>query len=164
MRSPSPRVVQVTVADEADLARLAGSVAALLPPRAFVALHGDLGAGKTTFVKAVAAALGIDPTEVVSPTFGLIHEHVGPHGLLVHGDMYRLSAPADLAETGWHDAVSGAACVFLEWPKRVAAALPDERIDVTITIDGPTARTFEFVGHGAIAARVVDALGGTDAR
>ncbi|NBU41272.1 MAG: tRNA (adenosine(37)-N6)-threonylcarbamoyltransferase complex ATPase subunit type 1 TsaE, partial [Planctomycetia bacterium] len=59
MRSPAPRVVQVTVADEADLARLAGAVAALLPPRAFVALHGDLGAGKTTFVKAVAAALGI---------------------------------------------------------------------------------------------------------
>ena len=54
--------------------------------------------------------------------------------------------------------------MFLEWPERVAAALPDERIDVTITIDGPTARTFAFVGHGAIAARVVDALGGTDAR
>ena len=68
----------VAVPDEAALAPLARRLVAALPPRALVTLVGDLGAGKTTFVKAVAAAMGIDPTEVVSPTFGLIHVHDVP--------------------------------------------------------------------------------------
>lgn len=158
MAPPLSRVAVVTIADERALAGLADTLAAHLPPRCFVALRGDLGAGKTTFVKAVAAALGIDPEEVVSPTFGLIHEHVGPRGRLVHGDMYRLADPMDLEETGWGDAVAAAAAVFLEWPDRIGGALPAERIDIVIAIEGPTARTFTLTGHGETAAAVVNAL------
>jgi tRNA threonylcarbamoyl adenosine modification protein YjeE len=150
------------VPDEAALPRLAAALAAALPARAFIALRGDLGAGKTTFVKAVAAASGIDPTDVVSPTFGLIHVHEGPQTRLVHADMYRLPDAADLHETGWDDAIAAACHAFVEWPERIAAALPADRLDVSITIDGPTSRTFSFTAtgpaHEPVVARLRDSL------
>jgi tRNA threonylcarbamoyladenosine biosynthesis protein TsaE len=158
MASIPPRSVRVAIADEHALPALAAALATALPEGSFVALRGDLGAGKTTFVKAVAAAAGIDPTEVVSPTFGLIHEHVGPRGHLVHADMYRLTCPDELAETGWDDAIDRATWVFLEWPERIGPALPAHRLDVTIEIDGPTARTFTLTAHGPAATAVVSAL------
>ena len=149
----------IRVADERALGRLVARLAAALGPRAVVALSGDLGAGKTTFVKAVAAAVGIDAAEVTSPTFGLIHVHalpaaVGRAARIVHADLYRLAHPGELAETGWDDAIAGDAWVFVEWPERIAAALPAERINVTIGIESPTARLLTFTGHGAAAAIV----------
>jgi len=142
----------VHVTDEEALGRLAARVAAALPQRAFIALEGDLGAGKTTFVKHVATASGIDAADVVSPTFGLIHVHEGPHGRLVHADFYRLSSGAELRETGWEDIVTGVAgrgChVFVEWPERIASALPAERLDLTIAIDSETGRTLTFTARG----------------
>ena len=148
----------IDVCDEAALAPLARALLAALPPGGFVALSGELGAGKTTFVKAFAAATGIDPAEVVSPTFGLIHVHTGPLGRLVHADLYRIAGTADLPEIGWDDAVAGADWTFAEWPERIAAVLPDDRLDVTIAIVGPTARRFTFTSHGERHARVADRL------
>ena len=92
------------VPDEAGLAPLATRLVATLPRPAFLAISGDLGAGKTTFVKSVAAACGLDPADVISPTFGLIHVFELPSrpGLprrLIHADLYRLGGVADLAET-----------------------------------------------------------------
>jgi len=143
----------VHVSDEAALGRLAARIAAALPRRAFVALEGDLGAGKTTFVKHVAAASGIDPVDVVSPTFGLIHAHEGPHGRLVHADFYRLSSAAELRETGWEDALTGEpgrSChAFVEWPGRIPTDLPPERLDLAIAIDSETGRTLTFQARGA---------------
>ena len=151
-------MLTVAVPDEAALAPLARRLAAAMPARAFIALEGDLGAGKTTFVKLVAAALGIDPTEVVSPTFGLIHVHDVPtahdqHALempvrLVHADLYRLSGAGDLAEIGWEDATAGRCWVFVEWPSRATDALPADRLDITISIDSETGRTFRFTPRG----------------
>ena len=154
MDEPTPRSASggeaaVAVADEAALAPLARRLVSVLPRPAFVALHGDLGAGKTTFVKALAAASGIDPTEVISPTFGLVHEHAGPAGGLLHADMYRLTGPDALPETGWDDAVARATWVLVEWPERIADALPADRLDVTIVIDSPTARSIRFASRGA---------------
>ena len=148
----------VTAPDEAALTPLARRLVEGLPPRAFVALEGDLGAGKTTFVKAVAAAMGIDPTDVVSPTFGLIHVHDLPAAhdqptpaapeRLVHADLYRLAGSGDLAEIGWEDATAGRCWVFVEWPSRATDALPADRLDITISIDSETGRTFRFTQRG----------------
>jgi len=156
-----PPTLTVAVPDEAALAPLARRLVAGLPPRAFVAIEGDLGAGKTTFVKAVAAAVGIDPTDVVSPTFGLIHVHAVPAAhdkaapempeRLVHADLYRLTGPGDLAEIGWEDATAGRCWVFIEWPSRAPKALPADRLDIAISIDSETGRTFRFMPRGAFA-------------
>ena len=158
----------VAIADEAALVAFAKRFVAVLPPRAFVALSGDLGAGKTTFVKHVAAAEGIDPAEVVSPTFGLIHEYALPGRSLgaigeplpriVHADMYRLTGVDDLAETGWHDAILGPCRVFVEWPERITDALPGDRLDLSIAIVSPERRMLTLTGHGASHATIVEAL------
>lgn len=138
----------VPIADEATLAPFAAGLVAALPRPAFVALYGDLGAGKTTLVKAFAAAVGIDPAEVVSPTFGLVHEHASPQGLLLHADLYRVVGPDDLHELGWHDALARATWAFVEWPERIAAALPADRLDLSITIATPTSRVLRLTAHG----------------
>lgn len=154
--------VVVHVADETALARLAAAMAEALPPRAFVALDGDLGAGKTTLVKAIAACAGIDATDVVSPTFGLIHLHEGPRGRLVHADFYRLAATDELRETGWEDAIAGEpgrGCqVFVEWPGRIAGLVPAERLDIAITIDSETGRTLAFSSPAPAYAPLMRAL------
>jgi len=152
------RALTVAVPDEAALAPLARRLAAAMPARAFVALEGDLGAGKTPFVTAMAAAMGIDPADVVSPTFGLIHVHDVPATRdrpsqetperLIHADLYRLTGTGDLAEIGWEDATAGRCWVFVEWPQRASDALPADRLDIAISIDSETARTFHFAPRG----------------
>jgi tRNA threonylcarbamoyl adenosine modification protein YjeE len=148
----------VHVDDETALRAFAARLVKALPPRAFVALEGELGAGKTTLVKGIAAAAGIPPDEVVSPTFGLIHEHAAPGVRLVHADLYRLADVAELRETGWEDAVAKPGWVCVEWPSRVATALPADRLDIGITIDSPTARTLHIASRGPAHAPVVAAL------
>jgi tRNA threonylcarbamoyl adenosine modification protein YjeE len=157
----TPETAAVAVDSEAALAAVAGRLAAALPPRAFVALTGELGAGKTTFVKAMAAAAGLDPAGIVSPTFGLIHVHDIPGTAdrrLVHADLYRLSDAADLGEIGWEDAIAGLGWVFVEWPQRIAPALPRERLDIAIGIDGEQSRTLTFTGRGPAYAAAIAAV------
>jgi len=165
----APRQCNVRIADEAALADVAAALVATLPGDAFVTLDGDLGAGKTTFVKAIAAAAGIDPAEVVSPTFGLIHVHAAPApagGLplrLVHADMYRLTDASELHELGWDDAVrrrdGGRTWAFVEWPGRIARALPDDRLDIVIGIDSETARTLSFASRSPAYDAIITKLG-----
>lgn len=152
------RTAVVHVAHETALAPLARRLAAALPRPAFIALHGDLGAGKTTFVKAVAAAAGIDPAEVVSPTFGLLHEHAGKTASILHADMYRLPDADALWEIGWHDALSRADWAFVEWPERIGAALPADRLDVSIAIESLSGRIFTFASRSPQYDAVVDAV------
>lgn len=164
----TPDAVAFDVPDESGLAPIAAAFAAALPEQAVVALHGDLGAGKTTFVKAVAAAAGIDPREVISPTFGLIHEHRGTRAgrsvRLVHADLYRLAGLDELREIGWDDAIAArpdvAVWAFVEWPERIGGALPDDRLDVTLGIVSETARTLVFSStgpvHGGVLGRLRD--------
>ena len=152
-----------------ELAVVAAAVARTLPARGFVALAGDLGAGKTAFVQAVARAAGLAEGEVVSPTFGLIHVHPlpppHPAGRLVHADFYRLTGIDELHEIGWDDATAGDGWVFVEWPGRIAAALPHDRLDVTIEVDSPTARRISVASRGprheAVVAGMISACDST---
>ena len=168
MPSTEPSVpqppIRVKIADLAGLDRFAGRLVACLPSTAVVTLEGDLGAGKTTLVKAIAAAAGIDPVEVTSPTFGLIHLHQARNGglQLVHADMYRLGDADELRELGWEEllepAGGGRNWVFVEWPQRIAAALPDRRLAIDISITGETARQLTITGYGAEYATILSVL------
>jgi tRNA threonylcarbamoyl adenosine modification protein YjeE len=161
----------LSIADEADLAQFAARLAAGLPAHAFVALHGDLGAGKTTLVKAVAAAAGINPADVVSPTFGLIHLYDAPAARppihIVHADLYRLTVLDDLREIGWDDATAARpnarVWTFVEWPERITDALPADRLDINIAITSETGRRLTIASHGAAHAAIVAALRHHDA-
>ena len=113
---------------------LARRFAAELKPGDVVCLEGDLGAGKTTFVQGLAAALGL-PGRVTSPTFCLVQEHGPVDGrMLVHMDLYRLSSEDDVLAIGWEDYLSRGAVMAVEWPERAGSLVPSDARHVSFTI------------------------------
>src|SRR5690606_25794477 len=115
---------------EEDTATLAQGLAALSKPGTVIVLDGDLGAGKTHFSKAFAAAAGV--TEVVnSPTFVLIREYEAALWPLYHMDVYRLSVE-EADELGIEDYFYGNGVVLIEWGKRIQELLPERRLDIYI--------------------------------
>jgi len=93
-----------------------------------IALSGELGAGKTTLVRGIAAALGIDPARVSSPTFVLLHEYEGGRLTLAHADAYRLASAGEFEALGLDDLLAdGRVVLVVEWPERVIDALPTDR-------------------------------------
>jgi tRNA threonylcarbamoyladenosine biosynthesis protein TsaE len=98
-----------------------------------IALVGDLGAGKTEFVKGLAAGLG-SPAVVTSPTFTLIHEYRGGRLPLYHMDFYRLSSEDELDEIGFDDYLSQPGICAVEWANRFRERIPDAAIWVTLSI------------------------------
>ena len=105
----------------------------LLPAPKLVILRGDLGMGKTTLVRGMAAALGADSAEVTSPTFTLVHEYRGRKTRLVHLDLYRLEEEREIEGIGlWEMAEAADALVLVEWGDRFASVM--ERADAEIEI------------------------------
>jgi tRNA threonylcarbamoyladenosine biosynthesis protein TsaE len=95
------------------------------PTGRVVLLSGELGSGKTQFVKGLAAALGLDPAEVTSPTFALVQAHAFPGGTLWHVDLYRLPVGPGAAEAiALTELVEQPGIVAMEWPERLGPALP----------------------------------------
>jgi len=146
----------VTLPNEQAMAGFMTDIACALEPGDLVTLSGDLGAGKTTFARALIRYLaGDDTIEVPSPSFTLLQTYELPRFTLVHADLYRLSGAAELAELGFDDQPEGAV-VLLEWPDRAAGLLPPDRFDVAFTLApalGAEGRTVRLTGYGAFAAR-----------
>lgn len=104
--------------------------ASLVAP-AFVTLHGDLGAGKTTLAQAICDGLGVRDA-VTSPTYALVHEYAAPQGRVHHLDLYRLRDAGQLAQLGWDEILASAGVVLVEWPERAAGAFPPHRRELTL--------------------------------
>ena len=104
---------------------------ASLQPGDVVLLYGDLGAGKTAFVRGLAAGLGIDPDEVTSPTFTIVQEYRGPRLTLQHVDLYRLS-PVEVADLGVEDLAAADTVIAVEWAERLPATPARSRVDVRL--------------------------------
>lgn len=128
-----------------DTARLAVRLAPLLKAGDVVALEGDLGAGKTTFCRAVISALLGMETEVPSPTYTLVQTYDGPDFPIYHFDLYRLEDPAELDELGWEETVDGLA--LIEWPDKAGPRLPAWRLEISLKISGED-RIAHLVPHG----------------
>jgi tRNA threonylcarbamoyladenosine biosynthesis protein TsaE len=127
-------VPEFVTTSEEETARLAGRVATELSPGDVLLLSGNLGAGKTAFVRGLAAGLGVDPDEVSSPTFTLIQEYRGGPVPLYHVDLYRLG-PAEVPDLGL-EALAADGVLAIEWADR----LPDA--------DGAAVRVvLEQTGH-----------------
>ena len=122
---------RVTYSEE-ETAIFAGEFASELKAGDVLLLSGTLGAGKTAFVRGLAAGLGIDPEEVSSPTFTLVHEYRGGRLTLYHADLYRLEKAAT-DELGLEEMGVARSVLAIEWPDRLTHALPGAR-DVTIDI------------------------------
>ncbi|HEY0284895.1 MAG TPA: tRNA (adenosine(37)-N6)-threonylcarbamoyltransferase complex ATPase subunit type 1 TsaE [Vicinamibacterales bacterium] len=126
-----------TTHSEQDTFALGKTIAATLRPGTFVLLHGDLGAGKTAFVRGVAAGLGANADDVSSPTFVLIQHYKG-RTPLVHVDLYRLDTGAAIDDLGLEELVVGAV-VAIEWAERLPRPL-EESVTVRIADLGNDSR------------------------
>ncbi len=130
MTTLSDDVVISSSPDETvECARL---LAASLDGPCVIALHGDLGAGKTCFVRGLALALGIETT-ITSPTFTLINEYTGPRPLY-HVDLYRVSSDDDLTTIGMEELLETEGVIAIEWAERGTALLPPDTIHVELRV------------------------------
>jgi tRNA threonylcarbamoyladenosine biosynthesis protein TsaE len=145
-------------ADERATGQLGAQLAAVLEPGIVVALIGNLGAGKTRLVRAVAEAAGVDRREINSPTFVLVHEYEG-RWPIYHFDTYRLHDASEFVDLGAEEYFHSAGVCFVEWADRVARVLPADHLRIEITTTGDTSREFRITAFGPRAARVVERLG-----
>lgn len=112
-----------------------------------IALYGPLGAGKTAFVRGIAEGLGASPTAISSPTFVVIHEYQGRLPL-AHVDLYRIRTPRDLESTGLIEYFSGQTVTAIEWADKGLAALPQDRIEITLNYRAARSRTIQLSATG----------------
>jgi tRNA threonylcarbamoyladenosine biosynthesis protein TsaE len=128
----------------------------LCGPGTLIALVGDLGAGKTRFVKGLAAGTGVaDASKVTSPTFTLMNLY-GGRTRLAHFDLYRLEG-VDLPSLGFYDVLSDGA-VVVEWADRAGEALPADQLRISFEVTGESARRLMFQAGGPKSRGIADAL------
>jgi len=138
-----PQIERVSESEEATIA-LGAALGRQLVAGDVVALHGELGTGKTRFVRGLALGLGINPNAVSSPTFVLVNIYESTSGIrLAHVDGYRLQDEDSLDLLGWDRIDDGSAVIAVEWAERLPASFGRRRVDVWLahTQDDPNRRT-----------------------
>ncbi len=116
----------------------------LLPPK-LVLLRGDLGAGKTTLVKGIAAAFeAASEDDVTSPTFTLVHEYRGPRANLYHIDLYRIDTPRELETLGLDDLRSENSILLIEWGEKFPRLLREREVEIALEREGENVRRIKI--------------------
>lgn len=125
--------------------QIAAELAATLRGGECIALEGDLGAGKTQFVRGLVKGLGGNPHQVSSPTFVLLNVYEDTRLKVFHLDAYRIRSAEDFEAIGFAELLEQGGVVVVEWAEKVRELLPNsQRIDVRITITGPRSRRIEI--------------------
>jgi tRNA threonylcarbamoyladenosine biosynthesis protein TsaE len=128
---------------------LAARLGQRLAPGDVMALHGELGSGKTEFVHGLAQGLGVPPeVPVASPSFTLAHEYLGGRLPLIHLDLYRLEELPPELLPDLEEYLYGGRVVAVEWAERLAPLLPEDHLEVRFAMTGESQRTLTFTGHG----------------
>lgn len=132
-------MTEITIPSLDKIADAARDFVAHIGDRRVFAFHGGMGAGKTTFIKAVCEELGVSDA-VTSPTFAIVNEYASAHGPIYHFDFYRINRIAEVMDLGFDDyAYSGHICL-MEWPELVEDLLPEDTVDVHIEVRDDGAR------------------------
>ena len=100
--------------------------------RRVFAFYGSMGAGKTTFIKAICEQLGVEDV-ITSPTFAIVNEYEGKEGALYHFDFYRIKRLEEVYDMGYEDYFYSGSLCFIEWPELIEELLPDDAVRVTIS-------------------------------
>jgi tRNA threonylcarbamoyladenosine biosynthesis protein TsaE len=129
---------------EAELIAAAERLGRALPAGSVVYLEGELGAGKTTAVRALARGLGVDET-TSSPTYALVHRYAGRRGPVFHLDCFRLRSPAEAADLDWEGLVAEGDVLLVEWPEQAAGWVPPATHRMRLAhVTDPDRRAVEF--------------------
>ncbi|MBA3813597.1 MAG: tRNA (adenosine(37)-N6)-threonylcarbamoyltransferase complex ATPase subunit type 1 TsaE [Alphaproteobacteria bacterium] len=121
-----------TTYSEEETALVAQDIAGFLKPRDVILLKGELGAGKSTFARALIQALCAEHTEVPSPTFTLVQTYETPNFVVWHFDLYRLNHQQEIYELGIEEAYASGVCL-IEWPERLGTALPKAYLEIELS-------------------------------
>lgn len=137
---------RITVNSLPELPEAAREFIQTMGDRTVVALHGDMGAGKTTFINALCRELGVETDPTTSPTFALVNEYRSDTTaeLIYHFDLYRLESLDEAIDMGVEDYLDCGALCLIEWPDIVDPMLPDDTIDLTITVNPDNSRTLTW--------------------
>lgn len=132
----------------ADLPAVAKELIKVMGLKRVCILQGDMGAGKTTLVKAIGSILAVEDT-MSSPTFSIVNEyHTATSGPIFHFDFYRIRSEADAYEVGTEEYFYSGAYCFVEWAEKIPSLLPDSYAQVNLNSEDDTHRTIEILLHG----------------
>jgi tRNA threonylcarbamoyladenosine biosynthesis protein TsaE len=126
-----------------ELERVAEEILSSMGERRVVLLRGGMGAGKTTLVSRIAAQLGAEDT-VTSPTFALVNQYEGREGTIYHFDFYRINRVEEVFDLGYEEYFYSGELCFVEWPEMVEGLLPEDAMEVRITVGDDDKRIFEI--------------------
>ena len=136
------KTIHITSQDE--LPEVAEAVIRALWRRTVVAFRGGMGAGKTTLIREIVAALGSEDT-VTSPTFAIVNQYKAPgNRRIYHFDFYRIDDLREAYDFGYEEYFYSGDLCLVEWPEKIEPLLPEHTMNVRITVDSETARTFEI--------------------
>ena len=153
-------MIKIITKTPQELAYLGGRMAQLLQPGDFLALDGDLGAGKTLFTQGLAQGLEV-AEEISSPTFTIIHEYESGGLPLYHMDVYRIKHPEEMYDLGYEEYFYGNGITVVEWAQLIAELLPEEYLGIEIAI-APEGRELRFSPYGAHYEHILEELTGCD--
>jgi tRNA threonylcarbamoyladenosine biosynthesis protein TsaE len=126
-----------------ELERVAEEILSSIGERRVVLLRGGMGAGKTTLVSRIASKLGAEDT-VTSPTFALVNQYEGREGTIYHFDFYRINRVEEVFDLGYEEYFYSGELCFVEWPEMVEGLLPEDAMEVRITVGDDDKRIFEI--------------------
>jgi tRNA threonylcarbamoyladenosine biosynthesis protein TsaE len=136
--------MKLSLSSLADLPRVAGEFLTLTKGKKQFALYGNMGVGKTTFIKELCRQLGVIQV-VTSPTFALINEyHTSDHQIVYHFDLYRINKTEELFDLGYEDYLYSSNYCFIEWPEKAENMLPDHIQTVYLSEMPDGSRVIEF--------------------
>ncbi len=147
--------IQLTTQSVAETVAVGRAIASVVAAGDVIALHGELGAGKTQLIRGLAGGLGVDERVVCSPTFVVMQEYAtSPNAPpLLHIDAYRIDALADLDSTGWTAELADQCISAIEWAERIAGELPADRLEICLRHAGQERREIALFAFGGWAER-----------
>lgn len=126
----------LTIKNLDSLAGAASEFKEVLKAHRLIAFYAPMGAGKTTFTKAVCESLGVPSEEISSPTFSIVNEYVGDDGCSIyHFDFYRITKDAEALDIGLYDYLDSGCPCLMEWPENIENLLPEDTLKVTIRVE-----------------------------
>ena len=125
--------MEIHISNLQQIAQAARTFIRLMPGHTIFAFYGTMGAGKTTFIKAVCEQLGVEDV-ITSPTFAIVNEYETPsNSLIYHFDFYRIKRLEEVYDMGYEDYFYSGSLCFIEWPELIEELLPGDAVRVTIT-------------------------------
>jgi tRNA threonylcarbamoyladenosine biosynthesis protein TsaE len=148
---------ELLLQDEKQMQLLAAKFAKFISKSNLIYLSGDLGAGKTTFVRYVLNSLGVYQS-IKSPTYTLVEQYETKDYFIYHFDLYRISDPNELIFMGFYDYLDKDAICFIEWPEKGKDVLPEEDLNILFSYAQNNSRIVKFESKSEVGKQIINLL------